>query len=60
MVSGISDLMLPCSTFESRQLPHSKTGARLIYAVPTKSNDYKCSVGLRQKSFSVIVQCASG
>lgn len=48
MVSGTSDLMLPCSTFESKQLPHSKTGARLIYAVPTQSNDYKCSVGLRQ------------
>lgn len=48
MVSGTSNLMLPCSTSKSKQLPHSKTGARLIYAVPTKSNDYKCSVGLRQ------------
>lgn len=48
MVSGTSDLMLPCSTLENKQLPQSKTGARLIYAVPTASNDFKCSVGLKQ------------
>lgn len=40
--------MLPRSTCESKQLPRSETGARLIYAVATKGNDYKCSVGLRE------------
>lgn len=48
MVSGTSNLMLPCSTCESKQLPCSKMEAKLNCAVHTKSNDYKCCVGLRQ------------
>lgn len=60
MVSGTSNLMLPCSTCKSKQLPRSKTEAKLNCAVRTKSNDYKCCWLKAKSFFSITVQCASG
>lgn len=45
MVSGNSNLMLPCSTFESKQLPRSKNRSKINLCCSYK---VKCSVGLKQ------------